>query len=127
MSVFSSVFNIDIRSDIKRNILDYQSELCKKADSIIKKYEFNHWMNTKQWLVPSLELRIQFNNLYFNYMLNELVNGSKKIMSRDFDALKKIWLLDYTSKFWSLQIKYKLNQNMTQEEFNRLLTVGEKI
>ena len=46
-------------------------------------------------------------------------------MSKDYVVLKKSWITDYVPKFWALQSKHEKELNMTQEEFDKLLKIGE--
>lgn len=127
MKIFDRIFNRDIHKDIKKNILKYQFELYEETNNKIKDVEFNHWLNTKKWLDASFELRLEFNNLYFNYRLNELLTSSDKIMSKDYVALKKIWIEDYANKFWTLNERYHSETGLSPEEFEKFFKLGEII
>jgi hypothetical protein len=121
--MLSYFFNIDIKGKIKKNLLDYQYALSDKADKILRDKNFNKWLNNdclkeNNICYPSFFLRLEFNNLYFNYQLNKLINESEKIMSRDFDKIKTEWLNNYTDKFWFLNDKMKKGENLTQDEFD---------
>ena len=70
MNILDKIFNRDILTDIKKDIICYQRELSKEADKEIKDYEFDYWIKNTKWLDASFELRLEFNNLYFNYKFN---------------------------------------------------------
>ena len=127
MNCFNAIFNKNILPDIKNNITKYQFKLSESANKEIKKYEFNHWINTKKWLDPSFQLRLEFNNLYFNFRLNELISTSETVRHKDYVNLKKIWITDYVNKFWTLNEKFHSETNMSQEEFERFFKTGEII
>lgn len=114
------IFNTDIKNDIKKNILDYQSDLWNKANSMIQKQDFEHWLKTKEWLQPSLDLMLEFNNLYFNYQINKLLKSSDKVFARDYKKIQKSWLENYVTKFWILNEKFKKEEMLNQYEFEIL-------
>ena len=124
MKFLDKIFNRDIYSDIKNNILDYQHDLSVEANKKIKDKEFKDWLITKKWIFPDLSLRLEFNNLYFNYRLHELLADTTKISAKEYKFQKEIWLLDYVDKFWFLQKKYESHKNMTQEEFETFFLLG---
>ncbi len=111
------ILNTDIKKDIQKNILKYQSDLWNKANSMIQKQDFEHWLKTKEWLQPSLDLMLEFNNLYFNYQLNKLLKNSDKIFARDYKKIQKSWLENYVKKFWILNEKFKHDEKLNQYEF----------
>lgn len=115
--MISYIFNTDIKGDIEKNVLEYQSDLWKKANSMIQKQDFEHWLKTKEWLQPSLDLMLEFNNLYFNYQLNNLLKISDKILARDYKKIQKLWLENYVKKFWILNEKFKHDEKLNQYEF----------
>jgi hypothetical protein len=116
--MISYIFNLDIKKDMKKNILDYQRELWNMANSKIHKQDFKYWLEKKEWLQPSLEIMLEFSNLYFNYQLNSLLENSDKILAKDYKKIQKYWLENYVKKFWILNEKFKKNQKLNQEEFN---------
>ena len=125
MNILDKIFNRDILTDIKKDIICYQRELSKEADKEIKDYEFDYWIKNTKWLDASFELRLEFNNLYFNYKLNELISTSTKIKYKDFVNLKKLWIKDYVNKFWTLNEKFHSKTNMSQKDFERFFKTGE--
>jgi hypothetical protein len=116
--MISYIFNLDIKKDMKKNILDYQRELWNMANSKIHKQDFKYWLEKKEWLQPSLEIMLEFSNLYFNYQLNSLLENSDKILAKDYKKIQKYWLENYVKKFWILNEKFKKNEKLTQEEFD---------
>jgi hypothetical protein len=116
--MISYIFNLDIKKDIKKNILDYQRDLWNMANSEIHKQDFKYWLEKKEWLQPSLEIMLEFSNLYFNYQLNKLFNISDKILAKDYKKIQELWLENYIKKFWILNEKFKKNEKLTQEEFD---------
>jgi hypothetical protein len=116
--MISYIFNLDIKKDIKKNILDYQRDLWNMANSEIHKQDFKYWLEKKEWLQPSLEIMLEFSNLYFNYQLNSLLENSDKILAKDYKKIQKYWLENYVKKFWILNEKFKKNEKLTQEEFD---------
>ena len=121
------IFNIDIKKDIQKNILKYQKDLSKKANRAIHQKDFDNWLETKKWLDPSLEVMLNFNNLYFNFQLNKLIFSSEKIMSKDFKNMQKAWIDDYAEKFWTLNKKYTNKEMLTQEEFEKFFEINQKM
>ena len=121
------IFNIDIKKDIQKNILKYQKDLSKKASRAIHQKDFDNCLETKEWLDPSLEVMLNFNNLYFNFQLNKLIFSSEKIMSKDFKTMQKDWIDDYAEKFWTLNKKYTNKEILTQEEFEKFFEINQKI
>lgn len=115
--MISYILNLDIKNDIQKNILDYQRKLWNKANSEIHKQDFKYWLKTKKWLEPSLDIMLEFSNLYFNYQLNEILNTSDKILAKDYKKIQERWLENYIKKFWILNEKLKKNEKLTQEEF----------
>jgi hypothetical protein len=115
--MISYIFNLDIKKDIKKNILDYQRKLRNVSNSEIHKQDFKYWLKKKEWLHPSFHLMLEFTNLYFNYQLNKLLANSDKIFAKDYEKIKKKWLENYTKKFWFLNEKFKNKENLNQEEF----------
>jgi hypothetical protein len=121
------IFNIDIKKDIQKNILKYQKDLSKKASRAIHQKDFDNWLETKEWLDPSLEVMLNFNNLYFNFQLNKLIFSSEKIMSKDFKNMQKAWIDDYAEKFWTLNKKYNNKEMLTQKEFENFFEINQKM
>ena len=124
MNFFDKIFNRDIYPDIKKNILKYQEKLCIQASTTLKNKEFENWMKTKKWLQPDIFLRMEFSNLYFNYRLNELLENSESIKTKEFLFIKDVWILDYVDKFWFLQNKFESGTKLTQEEFDTFFLLG---
>jgi hypothetical protein len=111
------LFNFDIKKDIKKNIRKYQLKLWVKENSSIYKQFFKHWRKTKNLLQPSFCVKLEFNNLYFNYQLYKLLSSSEKIYAKDYKQIQKSWIDDCVNKFWYLNNKYHLEEELTQEEF----------
>lgn len=115
--MISYILNLDIKNDIQKNILDYQRKLWVKTMSLIRQKNFKHWLKTKEDFFPSNEIMFQFNNLYFNYQLNKLIKENNKIFARDYKNIEKKWIKNLEEKFWFLNEKFKLQENLTEKEF----------
>ncbi len=120
------LFNFDIKKDIKKNILKYQTKLWAKASSAITKHRFKHFKETKTCLKPSVWLMLEFNNLYFNYQLNKLLSMSDNIAAKDYKKVQEIWVKDCVEKFWYINNKYNNEEELTQEEFEIYFDLNRK-
>ena len=117
----------DLRKVIAGHKLDFQNQLNRESMDKLHDEDFKQWLETKTFRAPAFELKLQFGSMYYNYRINELLENNKMLPAHEYINLKKIWLTDYTSKFWILNRMYNEGSMLDQKQFRNFFTIGEKL